>query len=169
MAISLDIDARSAAPPGVVFRTVADLRCWDDFAGVTLAGPARRLVLGDRVDARLRVMRQDLTCGCEVRALSAPSDRRGGVVELRSIDGPFDAVVVGTVSAAPGGSDLRVEVHGVGRGPARVLEGPVDYVLQHWARHQLRHLLARAAEEHAGASAGVGAIGKGHLTGVDRL
>jgi hypothetical protein len=114
-------------------------------------------------------MRQDITCGCEVRSLNAPTDRRAGVLELRSIDGPFDAVVVGTVSTAPGGTDLRVEVHGVGRGAARLLEGPVDYILQHWARHQLRHLLARAAEENAGASAGVGPASKGHLASVDRL
>ena len=169
MAISLDIDARSAAPPAVVFRTVADLRSWDDFAGVSLLGPARPLVAGDRVEARLRVMRQDIICGCAVRSVSAPTDVRSGVVELRSIDGPFEAVVIGSVASAPGGSDLRVEGDGVGRGAARLLEGPVDYVLQQWARHQLRHLLARAAEENAGTGAGVGAAGKGHLAGVDRL
>ena len=169
MAISFDLDARSAARPLVVFGVMADLRSWDDFGGVALVGPQRRLQVGDRVDAALRVMRQDIRCGCLVRTLAPPSDERAGRVEIRTVDGPFEAVVEASVSAAQLGSDLRVQVHGVGRGAARLLEGPVDYVLQHWANHQLRHLLARAADEHARAGAGVLSVREGDLAAVDRV
>jgi hypothetical protein len=147
MAISFDLEAVSAAPAAHAFGVVSDLRCWDAFNGVVLVGPARALRVGDRVDVSLRVMRRDIRSGCRVCTVVEPRLDAAGTVEIRAIDGPFEAVVVGTVTPTGGGCAMRLEVSGVGRGAARMLEGPVDYVLRHWAAHQLRHLLVLVEAE----------------------
>src|SRR5438046_1157947 len=145
MAISFELEAHSDVPVDQVFRTIADLRSWDDFAGVTLVGPERTVAPGDRIDVRLRVMRREIRSGCVVRTVDEPTSTQPGYVDIRSVDGPFDSRMIGLVTPASIGCELRVEVYGVGRGAARMLERPVDLVMQRWAAHQLRHLLTLAA------------------------
>ena len=147
MAISFDLEAASDVPAEHAFELVSDLRSWDDFGGVVLVGPERMLRVGDHIDITLRVMRREICSGCTVCAVAPPRDGAAGSVELRAVDGPFDAVVVGTITPTDDGCAMRLEVSGVGRGAARLLEPPVDYVLRHWAGHQLRHLLALVAKE----------------------
>ena len=146
MAISFELAAHSDAPAEHVFRTVADLRSWDDFGGVVLVGPDRAVTVGDRIDIRLRVLRRDIQAGCVVRTVDEPTRTSPGYVDLRSVDGPFEARMTGLATPTANGCDLTVEVSGIGRGAARFLENAVDLVMQRWAAHQLRHLLAVAAK-----------------------
>jgi hypothetical protein len=145
MAISFEMQAHSDAPVGQVFQTIADLRSWDAFAGVVLVGPERTVTVDDRIDVRLRVMRRDIQMGCVVSAVDEPTHDQAGSVDLRAVDGPFDARMIGLVAPAADGCDLSVEVYGIGRGPARLLERPVEVVMRQWATRQMRHLLALAA------------------------
>jgi len=46
MAISFELQAHSQASAEHVFRTIADLRSWDEFGGVMLAGPDRPVTGG---------------------------------------------------------------------------------------------------------------------------
>ena len=145
MAISFEMQASSEAPVDHVFRTIADLRSWNPFAGVVLVGPERTVAVDDRIDVRLRVVRRDIKMGCIVRAVDEPTHNKAGSVDLRSVDGPFDARMTGIVAPTADGCDLSVEVYGIGRGPARMLERPVEIVMRQWATHQMRHLLTLAA------------------------
>jgi hypothetical protein len=146
MAISFELQAHSDVPAEHVFRTIADLRSWDAFGGVSLLGPDRIVAAGDRIDVRMRVMRRDIRSGCVVRTVTEPDGDEAGFVDIRSVDGPFDSRMVGHALPRPDGCDLSVEVYGIGRGAARILEGPADLVMQRWAAHQLRHLLELAAK-----------------------
>jgi len=146
MAISFDLQAQSDAPVEHVFRTIADLRSWDDFGGVVLVGPDRAVTVGDRIDIRLRVLRRDIQAGCVVRTVDEPTRAQPGYVDIRSVDGPFEARMTGLATPTARGCELTVEVSGIGRGAARLLENAVDLVMQRWAAHQLRHLLAVAAK-----------------------
>lgn len=146
MAISFELHAHSEAPVAHVFRTISDLRHWDEFGGVVLAGPDRSVTTGDRIDIRLRVMRRDIQSTCEVRTVDEPFGDQPGYVDIRSVDGPFDSRMIGTARMSGDGCDLSVEVYGIGRGAARMLERPVDLVMRQWAAHQLRHLLAIATD-----------------------
>ena len=149
MAISFELQAHSDAAVHNVFRTFADLRSWDSFAGVVVLGPERTIVAGDRLDVCLRVVRRDITAGCVVRTVDEPTRRTPGYVDIRSVEGPFDARLSGTVTPVKKGCELCVQVDGVGRGPARFLETAVDLLMQRWATHQLNHLLQRAASPQA--------------------
>lgn len=144
MAISFEMQAHSEAPADHVFRTIADLRSWQAFAGVVLVGPERTVAVDDRIDVRLRVVRRDIKMGCVVRAVDEPTHTKAGSVDMRSVEGPFDARMIGIATPTAAGCDLSVEVHGIGRGPARMLERPVEIVMRQWAAHQMRHLLALA-------------------------
>lgn len=144
MAISFELQAHSELAVDDVFRTIADLRSWDDFAGVTLVGPDRTVVAGDRIEVRLRVMRRDIQSGCVVHTVTEPDGDRPGFVDIRSVDGPFDSRMIGHARPTATGCTLEVEVYGIGRGAARFLEAPVDLVMQRWAAHQLQHLLELA-------------------------
>jgi hypothetical protein len=148
VAISFELQAHADVPVGAVFATIADLRSWDDFGGVVLAGPDRTVAAGDRIDVRIRVMRKDITAGCVVRAIDEPTRGTPGYVDIRSVEGPFDARMTGLATPFRGGCELSVEVAGVGRGAARFLENAVDLVMQRWAAHQLRHLIEAAARAH---------------------
>ena len=152
MAISFELHAHSDSPVEQVFHTFADLRSWDSFAGVVVLGPERVVVAGDRLDVKLRVVRRDLTAGCVVRTVDPPTRSTPGYVDIRSVEGPFDARLSGTVTPVRKGCDLCVQVDGVGRGPARFLETAVDLLMQRWATYQLNHLLQRAASPHAAAT-----------------
>lgn len=145
MAISFELTAHSDAPVLQVFNTIADLRSWDAFVGVALRGPDRAIVAGDRLDVSLQVMRRELELGCIVRSLESPSRTQPAHVDIRSVDGPIDARMIGHAAPTTTGCDLTVEVHGIGRGPARILERPLELVMQRWASHQMRHLLKVAA------------------------
>src|SRR5437763_2928532 len=116
MAISFELQAHSPASAEHVFRTIADLRSWDEFGGVMLAGPDRPVTVGDRIEIRLRVLRRDIQSGCVVRTVDEPMRTQPGYVDLRSVDGPFDARMTGLATPARGGCDLTVQVHGIGRG-----------------------------------------------------
>ncbi|MEY2421076.1 MAG: hypothetical protein QOI95_1143 [Acidimicrobiaceae bacterium] len=155
MAISFELQAHSEAPADHVFRTIADLRSWDAFAGVVLVGPERTVTVDDRIDVRLRVVRRDIRMGCIVRSVDEPTHDTAGSVDLRSVEGPFDARMIGLATPTSTGCDVGVEVHGIGRGPARMLERPVEIVMRQWAAHQMRHLLDLATAS----SISVGAIG----------
>jgi len=152
MAIAFELQAHSDASIDQVFSTIADLRSWGSFAGVALVGPARPVMPGDRIDVRLKVVRKDIESACVVRTVDEPSHRQPGYVDVRSIEGPFDARMSGRATAAANGCDLSVEVHGIGRGAARFLEGPVEVIMHTWATHQLRHLLDVVARSHARAA-----------------
>jgi hypothetical protein len=145
MAISFEMQAHSEAPVHHVFRTIADLRSWDAFAGVVLAGPERTVTVDDRIDVRLRVVRRDIKMGCVVRTVEEPTHNKAGTVDIRSVEGPFDARMTGIATPTATGCDIGVEVYGIGRGPARMLERPVEIVMRQWATHQMRHLLEVAA------------------------
>ncbi|MEY2432234.1 MAG: hypothetical protein QOC92_1959 [Acidimicrobiaceae bacterium] len=145
MAISFEIQAQSEAPVDHVFRTIADLRSWDAFAGVELVGPERTVTVDDRIDVRLRVVRRDIRMGCVVRAVDEPTHHKAGAIDIRSLEGPFDARMIGVATPTARGCEIGVEVHGIGRGPARMLERPVEIVMRQWAMHQMQHLLALAA------------------------
>jgi hypothetical protein len=151
VAISFELQAHAEVPAGHVFDTIADLRSWDDFGGVVLIGPDRTVTAGDRIDVRLRVVRKDITAGCVVRSIDEPTRGTPGYVDIRSVEGPFDARMTGVATPIGDECDLRVEVSGIGRGAARFLENAVDLVMQRWAAHQLRHLLDLAS--HRGTSA----------------
>ena len=69
---------------------------------------------------------------------------------------PFRArwtdVRAGAIAAEQAGFDgvwlydhLAGSVHGVGRGPARMWERPMEIVMRQWATRQMRHLLALAS------------------------
>ena len=152
MAISFELQAYTTAPAEHVFQTMADLRGWGAYAGVVLVGPERALAAGDRVDARVRVLQRDIRLGCVIRSIEQPSRSRPGSVDIRSVDGPFDSRLTGVVAPTGNGCELQVEMHGIGRGAARVLERPMDLLMHHWASHQLTHLLARAEAAVAGAT-----------------
>jgi hypothetical protein len=144
MAISFELHAHSEASGDLVFHTLADLRNWDTFAGVVLAGPPREVSVDDRVDVRLRVMRRDIRMGCVVTAVDEPTPDTPGGFDVRSVEGPFDARVIGTATPTTIGCDIGVEIYGIGRGAAILLEAPVEIVMRQWATHQLRHLLGLA-------------------------
>jgi hypothetical protein len=146
MAISFEMQAESEAPVDHVFRTIADLRSWAAFAGVEVLGPDRPVTVDDRIDVRLRIARREVRMGCVVRSVDEPTLATPGSVDLRSVDGPFDARMTGLVLPTETGCDLAVEVNGIGRGAARMLERPVEIVMRQWATHQMRHLLTLAAD-----------------------
>jgi hypothetical protein len=145
MAISFEMQARSEASVDKVFRTFADLRSWDAFFGVVLVGPQRAVTVGDRIHVRLQVVRHDLRMSCRVHAVDVPTATTAGSVDIRSVEGPFDARMIGVATPTPDGCDLGVEVHGIGRGPARMLERPMEIVMRQWATRQMRHLLTLAS------------------------
>jgi hypothetical protein len=147
MAISFELTGHSDVTVDQVFRTIADLRSWDAFVGVVLIGPQRMIATGDRLDVSVRVMGRDIRSGCVVRSVDEPTRSRGGRVDIKSVDGPIESRMIGMATPNGSGCDLSVEVHGIGRGAARMLERPVELIMQRWAAHQMRHLLAVAAAQ----------------------
>src|SRR3954447_6856430 len=152
MAIAFGLQAHCDAPVDHVFRTLSDTRSWQTIAGVALVGPNRPVVRGDRVHARLRLLRRDITTSCIVEHIDEPTHDQPGSVEIRSTGGPFDAHMRGVATPNGDGCDLTVEVSSHGRGPARLLEGPLEIVMRGWGTRQLRHLVALAARTHATAA-----------------
>jgi hypothetical protein len=149
MAISFELTAHTDASVTHVFDTIADLRSWNEFLGVRLRGPERRITAGDRINATLRVMRLQIQLGCIVRSVDEPSGRQPAHVDIRSIEGPIDARMIGHATPSAAGCDLKVEIYGIGRGPAAILERPVELIMQRWAAHQMRHLLSVAASSRS--------------------
>ena len=145
MAISFELKAHSDVMVDHVFHTIADLRSWDPFVGVVLVGPQRIITVGDRVDVTMRVMGREIRSGCVVRSVEEPTPTQGGRVDIKSVDGPIDSRMIGVVIPTDSGCELSVEVHGIGRGAARMLERPLEVIMERWAAHQMRHLLAVAA------------------------
>ena len=147
MAIAIDLSVTADVEPAVALATVRRLSCWDDFVGVRLLGVLDRpLDVGDDVDVAVDVAGRTIGVRCTVVVVS------GGSVELRTTAGPLDATVVGTVTSAAGGrsSVLRLAVEGRARGPARLLERPLEAIGRRWAAHQVAHLARTAAEAGGG-------------------
>jgi hypothetical protein len=145
MAISFELKAHSDVTVDHVFSTIADLRSWDAFVGVVLVGPQRIIAAGDRLEVSMRVMGREIRSGCVVHLVEEPTRTQAGRVDIKSVDGPIQSRMIGMAIPNGAGCDLSVEVHGIGRGAARMLERPVELIMERWAAHQMRHLLAVAA------------------------
>jgi hypothetical protein len=154
MAIAFSLQAHCDAPVDHVFRTLSDTRRWATIGGVELVGPSRPVVPGDRIDARLRVLRRTVLTSCVVRRVNEPTSHQPGQVDIRSTRGPFDARMTGLATPSATGCDLSVEVRGHGRGSARLLEGPLEVLMRGWGSRQLRHLVALAARTRGDHGAG---------------
>src|SRR5438477_6082745 len=125
MAMSFEMQVHSDLHAGHVFSTIADLRSWDTYAGVLVRGPERLVSTGDRVEISVKVMRREIQSGCLIRSVDEPLRAKPGRVDIVSVDGPFDSRMIGSVTPTKSGCDLMVEVYGIGRGAARMLERPL--------------------------------------------
>jgi hypothetical protein len=145
MAITIALEGASPRPATHLFETVIDVRNWDDYIGVTLVGPLGPIAVGDRVEITLVVARQTIRCGMRAEVVERPSGPTPGTILLRTVDGPVDGQLTAHVTPTPGsGSVVDVAVNGVVRGPARLVERPLEAIARRWAVHQLHHLLAVA-------------------------
>jgi hypothetical protein len=142
MPLQIELTGTSTADRAATFAALLDLGGWTAYAGVSMSGPDRAVVVGDRVDVALDVGPVRIRCGMRVDVV----DPDAGRVVVRTVDGPVNGEMVSWVEATDHGSAVTVAVTGVTRGPARLVERALETIARQWLQHQLTHLLARSIE-----------------------
>lgn len=147
MAIVIESEAVSTVAAPAVIATVTDLRLWAEVAGVRVrardAAADRPLRTGDVIDIAVDVVGRTIGITCVAEVV----DVAGGVLRMRTTGGAVDGRIEGAVVAVPTGCEVRLSMHGRGRGVARAVEPALELIGRRWVKHQIDHLLRLSAQQ----------------------